>query len=378
MGSTSSVLVVENDEGRRQVLERLLAAAGYRVVAVEGDLEELSLAAELQPDSILLAASAGGLAEISRRSRQLHSLQLASAALTSGQDLDYVLRTVAAEMASLLEMKACAILQWDPAEASLSLLAQSGPEAWWQAKWPAQAGDLSRLPATQQVLVEGRVRQLLPQEPGVDPDELAAMQRHGITTVLQLPMVFQEQVVGLVEVLDDGQGRSLAEEEVVLARLLANQIASAIEDARLTEVTRRYMVEATTLNSIGQVITSSLDLHQTLSIIADHAHWLLDVEAASVILRDEEGDALWFGAASGESADFVRGQRLANGQGIVNWVVQHGEPQMVPDASKDPRWFGDWDKETGFVTRSMPVCAPANQGPDHRRHRSDQQGQRRL
>jgi NtrC-family two-component system sensor histidine kinase KinB len=163
--------------------------------------------------------------------------------------------------------------------------------------------------------------------------------------------------VGLVEVLDDRQGRSLEVEEIALARLLANQAASAIEDARLSEVTRRYMVEATTLNSIGQVITSSLDLHQTLSIIADHAHWLLDVEAASVILLDEERDALWFGAASGESADFVRGQRLSSGQGIVNWVVQHGEPQMVHDASQDPRWFSKWDKETGFVTRSV-LCVP--------------------
>jgi two-component system phosphate regulon sensor histidine kinase PhoR len=129
------------------------------------------------------------------------------------------------------------------------------------------------------------------------------------------------------------------------------------ENARLYEVIRRHIAEMTTLDKISQSVTSNLDLRETLSIIADHAHWLLAVEAASVILYEEKSGELWFGAASGRVSDFVRGSRLPQGQGIVNWVIQNGEPLVVPDVSRDPRFFAGWDKQSGFMTRSI-LCVP--------------------
>jgi PAS domain S-box-containing protein len=119
----------------------------------------------------------------------------------------------------------------------------------------------------------------------------------------------------------------------------------------------RHIAEVTTLNKLSQVITSILDLHEILAIIVDHAHWLLDAAAASVILYDRERDELWFGAASGEGAEFVQNRRLETGKGIVNWVIQHGEPLLVADASKDPRFFGDWDQQLGFTIESI-LCVP--------------------
>ena len=170
-------------------------------------------------------------------------------------------------------------------------------------------------------------------------------------------MVYLGRVMGLVEVMDDRSDRLLEDDEIALAQLLANQAASAIENARLYDAVRRHIAEVTTLNRISQVITSILDLHETLAIIADHALWLLDVAAASVILYDEACGELWFGAASGEGAEFIRGKRLSTGQGIVNWVIEHGEALLVPDVSLDPRFFGDWDAEMDFTTRSI-LCVP--------------------
>jgi len=140
----------------------------------------------------------------------------------------------------------------------------------------------------------------------------------------------------------------------------ANERLSALPasgDARLHETLRRRMVELTTLNEISMIITSVLDLSETLGIIAEHAHWLLDAAAASVVLYDQQRGDLWFGAASGEGAEFIRGKRLKMGQGIVNWVIEHGEPLMVADVAQDPRFFGGWDQEMGFTTRSI-VCVP--------------------
>lgn len=115
--------------------------------------------------------------------------------------------------------------------------------------------------------------------------------------------------------------------------------------------------ELTALNEVGQALISVLDLQETLSIVTDLSIRLMGVEAASVILRDKVKGDLWFAAASGEGADFVQSVRLPLGQGIAGWVVQQGEPVMVPDASKDTRFFGEFDKGSGLTTRSI-LCVP--------------------
>lgn len=126
--------------------------------------------------------------------------------------------------------------------------------------------------------------------------------------------------------------------------------AGSVDDTRFTR-------ELIALSDVGQALISALDLEETLAIVTDRVTRLLGVEAASVILRDEVKGDLWFAAASGQGADFVRSARLPLGQGIAGWVVEHGEPVVVPDVLKDERFFGDFDGATGLATRSI-LCAP--------------------
>ena len=115
--------------------------------------------------------------------------------------------------------------------------------------------------------------------------------------------------------------------------------------------------ELVALNEIIQAINSTLDLQETLTFITDHTIRLMDVEASSLLLYDKANKDLWFAAATGIGSDFIVGQRLALGQGIAGWVAQHGEPALVLDMSKDPRWFGGFDKDSGFASRST-LCVP--------------------
>ncbi len=142
-----------------------------------------------------------------------------------------------------------------------------------------------------------------------------------------------------------------------MMEMLADQMSIAIENARLYDEIRQRVDELTALNTISQAVTSTLDLQKILTIITDHTTRLLGVAATSVVLYDETGDDLWFAAASGEGSDFVLDRRLAVGQGIVGWVFQQGRPVLVPDTSKDERWFGGIDKGSGFTTRSI-LCVP--------------------
>lgn len=173
---------------------------------------------------------------------------------------------------------------------------------------------------------------------------------------LAIPIRLGSKVVGILD-LQSGEIDTFRPQDVTTMELLADQLSIAIENARLYGEIRQRVEELTTLNRISQAITSSLDLRETLTIITDHTTRLLGVAATSVVLYDEANDDLWFAAASGEGSDFVRGMRLAIGQGIVGWVFQQGQPVLVPDTSEDDRWFAGVDKDSGFTTRSI-LCVP--------------------
>ncbi len=137
----------------------------------------------------------------------------------------------------------------------------------------------------------------------------------------------------------------------------AGQAAIAIQNARLYKALRQRVTELTTLNQISHAVTSSLDLQATLTIITAQATHLLHVDATSVVLVDKEQNDLWFAAAYGEAADFVRGKRLALGQGIVGWVALHGRSLLVADAKADQRHFPNFDQASSFTARTL-LCVP--------------------
>ncbi len=72
-----------------------------------------------------------------------------------------------------------------------------------------------------------------------DPGEWARMQAGGIRALLFIPMVFQDRTVGLLEMRIFHNERDFTDHEISLAHLLANQAASAIENAKLYEQAQR-------------------------------------------------------------------------------------------------------------------------------------------
>ncbi len=137
----------------------------------------------------------------------------------------------------------------------------------------------------------------------------------------------------------------------------ASQAAIAFENARLYEEVNKRVDELTSLYEISQAVTSTLDLEETLTIITESIKQRLHVDAASVGLVSETSDNIWFAAASGKAAEYVKGKRIAMGQGIIGWVAKNGEPLSVLDTSKDERHFADFDNKSGFQAQAI-LCVP--------------------
>ncbi len=111
------------------------------------------------------------------------------------------------------------------------------------------------------------------------------------------------------------------------------------------------------LQEISVLLNSTLDTREVLERALESTVELLRAEASSVFLRDPVTEDLVFYAITGEKKSFLEGFRVPKGQGIVGWVVENRRPQLVPDASKDPRFFSIVDKKIGFQTRTL-LCVP--------------------
>src|SRR2546422_716495 len=69
--------------------------------------------------------------------------------------------------------------------------------------------------------------------------------------------------------------------------------------------------------------------------------------------RDEAKQELHFELAVGKGAQALKDIRIKVGQGIAGWVAQHGEKVIVPDVSKDTRFFSKVDEKTMMETQSI-------------------------
>jgi len=120
---------------------------------------------------------------------------------------------------------------------------------------------------------------------------------------------------------------------------------------------KQKIQELQTLNEVVQAINSSLKPREILRIIMEKTADLIKAEGWSVLLLDNNKRDLVFVAAVGEAGKKLMGMRLKVGQGVAGWVARYGQSLIVPDVTKDPRFYSGIDKKVKFITRSV-LCVP--------------------
>jgi PAS domain S-box-containing protein len=169
---------------------------------------------------------------------------------------------------------------------------------------------------------------------------------------MALPLASRGQVIGAMTI-QSAQEAAFSEEDITVLQTMADQLANAIENARLYEETQRRVQELAFLNEASRTMTSSLDLEHVLTTIIQEATDVLKAEAASVLLLDDEGRELVLETVVGPLSEKMKGLRLPLGQGIAGWVAREGQPLLVPDVREDPRFYSGIDQASGFVTKSV-------------------------
>ncbi|MDH5654944.1 MAG: sensor domain-containing diguanylate cyclase [Spirochaetia bacterium] len=112
---------------------------------------------------------------------------------------------------------------------------------------------------------------------------------------------------------------------------------------------------------VNQIITGSLNLEFVLDTLMDKAKEVMDAEASSLMLLDEENEELYFHTVKGEKSDLLKTLRLKLGEGISGWVAREGKAVLIEDCSSDPRFYKKADDMSDFVTKTM-MCVPLKVG----------------
>ena len=120
---------------------------------------------------------------------------------------------------------------------------------------------------------------------------------------------------------------------------------------------RREAGEVAVFQELGKALTSSLQLDQVLRTIMEKIDEFLRPDNWSLLLLDEDKQELYFELAVGTASQALKDVRVKMGQGIAGWVAAHGETVVVPDTSKDTRFFGKVDEKTKTETHSI-VAVP--------------------
>ncbi|MCB9420349.1 MAG: GAF domain-containing protein [Ardenticatenaceae bacterium] len=213
---------------------------------------------------------------------------------------------------------------------------------------------ITRIPSLQQMIETERP--LIVPDTAVYPQWVNAERSPHVRSWAGAPILLDGQVIAFLA-LNNSQPNFYKPEDAVRLSAFTGQASVAIRNTQLYEEVQNRVKELTALNDVSQAVISTLDLDETLKIVTQQITRILDVAATSVGLRSEKRGDLWFAAASGEAADFVVGQRMALGQGILGWVAQNGQPLLIPDVSQDARYFSGFDQESGFKARSI-LCVP--------------------
>ncbi len=175
-----------------------------------------------------------------------------------------------------------------------------------------------------------------------------------LRSYLAVPIRIRSEVIGFLNV-DSATPGFFGPAQAGRLRAFADQAALALENARLFEAANERALYLTTLNEIGQAITSTLDLDRVLNTLLESVRQVTGAEACSAALLDPEQGDLVFCHAVGAASQAVIGLRLKSGQGIAGWVAAHQQSLLVPEAHADSRFYGDVSAD--FITRDV-VCVP--------------------
>ncbi|MEW5868229.1 MAG: GAF domain-containing protein [Chloroflexota bacterium] len=290
-----------------------------------------------------------------RRNRELTILYETATAISSHLSLDAVLQAVAELITQALDTSEFALSLWKHEQDQLETLADYSIVMPEKVEQRGTTYDLADYPATRHVLETGQPLLIQRSDPQADQAEQALLEQFGAHTLLMIPLIVSDRVIGLVELINKTKEQDFTAGEIRLAGNLASQAAVAIDNARLYEQARqeirvRKQAEeaereqrrlAESLRDTAAALSRTIKLNEVLELVLANVERVVPHDAADVMLV-EQGVARIVGQrgyAERELNHVVLALRFKVDEvANLRQIVATGDPLVIPDTRNYPGW----------------------------------------
>ncbi len=195
---------------------------------------EIELARALGEQAAAAIHRAQLLERSEAQNNRLNLLLESTRAITSSVDLEVVLHTVARTTCEALGCEQCQIQSYDAATRSVTVSGhyQRRPDPVARESF-GKTFSLADEPDELEMLERKLTVEQRLSDPALPASTRESMQRFGDRTYLNVPLVFNDETIGLLVLVERERERHFAPDETALAQALGEQAASAIEHARL-------------------------------------------------------------------------------------------------------------------------------------------------
>jgi len=182
------------------------------------------------------------------------------------------------------------------------------------------------------------------------------VQNEGVKSVLTLPIIFQDSIIGMLRLLTR-DNRIFTADEISFSMALAEQVGIAISNSRMfTEMENQvdFMKEVQELSTL---VNSSLDLSAVLDTIVERLPQSLGCKGCTIRLLQSESNQLELVASHGLSKTYLQRGHVENEKNVE--AALSGSPVSIFDVKQDDRIFYKKNMEEEGIKSllSVPIKA---------------------
>ena len=157
-----------------------------------------------------------------------------------------------------------------------------------------------------------------------------------VRSEMAVPLIARGKIVGVID-LQSSELSAFSDHQQNILELIGSRFSLAIDAARLYRATLRQNRTLRTLTEITQEFSQILRLEGLLSKVSSSVRSQIPYDAFSVLLLDPEAEALkhYYGVRFDQR---VQWESIPLGKGIVGAAAHSGQPVLVRDTKRDPRY----------------------------------------
>lgn len=270
------------------------------------------------------------LKRVSERRVQAVATLYETALASVREDIDHFMQILTRRAANAMDAQACSLMLLDAQTQELQVVASYGIP-------------LEKLPEARTRLGEGiagRVALLgepmIITDPTLEPRLKGIMRRPEISSSICVPLRDQQNsIFGVLTVRRLHPSPSFTQEDLRVFSIFANQVALAIENARLYQRLNTNIQQLTTLVNLAQLVTAVLDIDTLLQTVASQIRETLGFSRCAIFLQGDNSRVLVPRCIQGYRPEMFSQRGVRKGQGVIGIVAKKRMPIVVNDARNE-------------------------------------------